>query len=33
MMGKGIGVKFAEGYLTQKMIGITSFDSIIKNVT
>lgn len=33
MMGKRIGVKFAEGYLTQKMIGITSFDSIIKNVT
>jgi len=33
MMGKRIGVKFAEGYLTQKMIGITSFDNIIRNVT
>lgn len=33
MLGKRIGVKFAEGYLTQKMIGITSFDPLIKNVT
>lgn len=33
MFGKRIGVNFAEGYLTQKMIGITSFDHIINNVT
>lgn len=33
MLGKRIGVNFAEGYLTQKMIGITSFDNIINNVT
>jgi bacillithiol biosynthesis deacetylase BshB1 len=33
MFGKRIGVDFAEGYITQKMIGITSFDSIINNVT
>ena len=33
MFGKRIGVTFAEGYITQKMIGITSFDNIIQNVT
>ncbi len=33
MFGKRIGVNFAEGYLTQKTIGITSFDHIINNVT
>jgi bacillithiol biosynthesis deacetylase BshB1 len=33
MLGKRIGVKFAEGYLTQKMIGIKSFDSFIQHVT
>jgi bacillithiol biosynthesis deacetylase BshB1 len=33
MFGKRIGVNFAEGYITQKMIGITSFDNIINNVT
>ncbi len=33
MLGKRIGVKFAEGYLTDKMIGIKSFDSIIQNTT
>lgn len=33
MFGKRIGVNFAEGYITQKMIGITSFDNLINNVT
>jgi bacillithiol biosynthesis deacetylase BshB1 len=33
MFGKRIGVDFAEGYITHKMIGITSFDNIINNVT
>jgi bacillithiol biosynthesis deacetylase BshB1 len=33
MLGKRIGVKYAEGYLTEKMIGISSFDPLIKNVT
>jgi len=33
MFGKRIGVTFAEGYITQKMLGITSFDHIIQKVT
>lgn len=33
MLGKRIGVKYAEGYLSEKMIGIDNFDSIIQNVT
>ncbi len=33
MFGKRIGVTFAEGYITQKMIGIASFDHIIQNIT
>lgn len=33
MFGKRIGVKYAEGYLTTKMIGIRSFDAFIQNVT
>lgn len=33
MFGKRIGVNFAEGYITHKMIGITSFDNIINNIT
>lgn len=33
MLGKRIGVKYAEGYLTEKVIGITTFDSLIQNVT
>lgn len=33
MLGKRIGVKFAEGYLTDKMIGIKSFDAIIQHTT
>jgi N-acetylglucosamine malate deacetylase 1 len=33
MLGKRIGVEYGEGYLTEKMIGISSFDHIIKNPT
>lgn len=33
MFGKRIGVKYAEGYLTTKMIGVKSFDAFIQNVT
>jgi len=31
--GKMIGVKYAEGFLTEKMIGLKSFDPIIKENT
>jgi N-acetylglucosamine malate deacetylase 1 len=33
MLGKRIGVKFAEGYITQKMIGINNFDALIQHTT
>ncbi|MDR0792863.1 MAG: bacillithiol biosynthesis deacetylase BshB1 [Chitinophagaceae bacterium] len=33
MLGKRIGVKYAEGYLTQKSIGIQNFDSLIHETT
>jgi N-acetylglucosamine malate deacetylase 1 len=33
MLGKRIGVKYAEGYISAKMLGITSFDTFIKNIT
>jgi N-acetylglucosamine malate deacetylase 1 len=33
MLGKRIGVKFAEGYITQKMIGIRNFDALIQHTT
>lgn len=33
MFGKRIGVKYAEGYLTTKMIGVKSFDAFIQYVT
>ena len=33
MFGKMIGVKYAEGYKSQKMIGIRSFDDLIKENT
>lgn len=32
-LGKQIGVKSAEGYISAKIVGITSFDSLIKNIT
>lgn len=33
MLGKRIGVGYAEGYITEKIIGINSFDAIIKHIT
>lgn len=33
MLGKRIGVRYAEGYISSKMLGINTFDTIIKNVT
>lgn len=33
MLGKRIGVSFAEGYISEKIIGLNSFDAIIQNVT
>lgn len=33
MLGKRIGVEYAEGFISEKIIGFTNFDSFIKNVT
>jgi len=33
MLGKRIGVSYAEGYISEKIIGLRSFTSIIQNVT
>ncbi len=33
MMGKRIGVNYAEGFISEKVLGIKSFDGFIKNVT
>ncbi|MCA6440283.1 MAG: bacillithiol biosynthesis deacetylase BshB1 [Sediminibacterium sp.] len=33
MLGKRIGVNYAEGYITEKIIGISSFDAIIQHST
>jgi len=33
MLGKRIGVQFAEGYISKKMIGINTFDSFIQHTT
>ena len=33
MLGKRIGVKYAEGFITEKKIGITSLDALIQNET
>ncbi|MDB5192747.1 MAG: bshB1 [Segetibacter sp.] len=33
MLGKRIGVKFAEGYVTEKMVGIKNFDAFIQHTT
>ncbi|MFT4024337.1 MAG: bacillithiol biosynthesis deacetylase BshB1 [Flavihumibacter sp.] len=33
MMGKRIGVKYAEGFRSQKTLGITGFDALIQNET
>jgi bacillithiol biosynthesis deacetylase BshB1 len=33
LMGKRIGVKYAEGFVSEKSIGITGFDALIQNET
>ena len=33
MLGKRIGVKYAEGYISSKMLGISGFDAFIQAVT
>ena len=33
MLGKRVGVAYAEGYYTEKTIGIKSFDAIIQQIT
>lgn len=33
MLGKRIGVRYAEGYISRKMIGVNSFDSFIQHTT
>jgi len=33
MLGKRIGVEYAEGFITEKSIGISSFDAIIQKTT
>ena len=33
MMGKMIGVKYAEGFISEKMIGLKSLDALIKENT
>lgn len=33
MLGKRIGVKYAEGYISKKMVGVKSFDSFIQYTT
>ncbi len=33
MLGKRIGVEYAEGYISEKMIGISSFDSLLLHST
>ncbi len=33
MLGKRIGVKYAEGFISEKVLGINSFDAFIQNVT
>jgi N-acetylglucosamine malate deacetylase 1 len=33
ILGKRIGVRYAEGFLTEKMIGIRSFDAFIQHTT
>jgi bacillithiol biosynthesis deacetylase BshB1 len=33
MLGKRIGVMYAEGFISEKLLGIKSFDSLVANVT
>ena len=32
-LGQQIGVQYAEGFITEKMIGISSFDGLIQKTT
>lgn len=33
MLGKRIGVQYAEGFISEKVLGVKSFDAFIQNVT
>jgi len=33
MLGKRIGVQYAEGFISEKLLGLKNFDAIIQNVT
>ncbi|MFC4232837.1 bacillithiol biosynthesis deacetylase BshB1 [Parasediminibacterium paludis] len=33
MLGKRIGVQYAEGFISEKVIGVSSFDTFVQNVT
>ncbi len=33
MLGKRIGVKYAEGFISEKVLGINSFDAFVQNIT
>jgi hypothetical protein len=33
MLGKRIGVMYGEGFISEKLLGVKSFDSLIANVT
>ena len=33
ILGKQIGVEFAEGFITKKIIGFSNFDAFIKKIT
>jgi bacillithiol biosynthesis deacetylase BshB1 len=33
MLGKRIGVQYAEGFISEKVLGVTSLDAFIQNVT
>jgi bacillithiol biosynthesis deacetylase BshB1 len=33
MLGKRIGVQYAEGFISEKLIGVSSFDAFVQNVT
>ena len=33
LLGKRIGVKYAEGFISEKILGVRSFDAFVQNVT
>jgi hypothetical protein len=33
MLGKRVGVRFAEGFISEKVIGINTFDAFIQKTT